>query len=122
MKKLFTFLILTYLLFTINSIASNQNISENNSENEKVLKIGILLPLSGEFQLTGQSFLNAIQLALYDISNENIKIYPKDSKANALDAYKAGKEFEELGVKVVIGPIFYDSFNGIAKKYFYERC
>ena len=109
MKKLFTFLILTYLLFTINSIASNQNISENNSENEKVLKIGILLPLSGEFQLTGQSFLNAIQLALYDISNENIKIYPKDSKANALDAYKAGKEFEELGVKVVIGPIFYDS-------------
>ena len=109
MKKLFTFLILTYLLFTINSIASNQNISENNSENEKVLKIGILLPLSGEFQLTGQSFLNAIQLALYDISNENIKIYPKDSKANALDAYKAGKEFEELGVEVVIGPIFYDS-------------
>ena len=109
MKKLFTFLILTYLLFIINSIASNQNINENNSENEKVLKIGILLPLSGEFQLTGQSFLNAIQLALYDISNENIKIYPKDSKANALDAYKAGKEFEELGVKVVIGPIFYDS-------------
>ena len=109
MKKLFTFLILTYLLFTINSIASNQNISEGNSENEKVLKIGILLPLSGEFQLTGQSFLNAIQLALYDISNENIKIYPKDSKANALDAYKAGKEFEELGVEVVIGPIFYDS-------------
>ena len=109
MKKLFTFLILTYLLFTINSVASNQNISEGNSENEKVLKIGILLPLSGEFQLTGQSFLNAIQLALYDISNENIKIYPKDSKANALDAYKAGKEFEELGVEVVIGPIFYDS-------------
>ncbi len=109
MKKLFTFLILAYLLFTINSVASNQNINENNSENEKVLKIGILLPLSGEFQLTGQSFLNAIQLALYDISNENIKIYPKDSKANALDAYKAGKEFEELGVEVVIGPIFYDS-------------
>ncbi len=109
MKKLFTILILAYLLFTINSVASNQNINENNSENEKVLKIGILLPLSGEFQLTGQSFLNAIQLALYDISNENIKIYPKDSKANALDAYKAGKEFEELGVEVVIGPIFYDS-------------
>ena len=89
MKKIITFSILTYLLFTINSVASNQNISEGNSENEKVLKIGILLPLSGEFQLTGQSFLNAIQLALYDISNENIKIYPKDSKSNAFDAYKA---------------------------------
>ena len=84
MKKLPTFLILTYLLFTINSGAVNQNSSENNSEDEKVLKIGVLLPLSGEFQTIGQTFLNAIQLALYDISDENIKIYLKDSKANAL--------------------------------------
>ena len=74
MKKLPTFLILTYLLFTINSGAVNQNSSENNSEDEKILKIGVLLPLSGEFQTIGQTFLNAIQLALYDISDENIKI------------------------------------------------
>ena len=115
MKKLFIFLILTYLLFTINGNATNQNINENNSENEKVLKIGILLPLSGEFQLTGQSFLKAIQLALHDISNENIKIYPRDSKANALDAYKAGKEFEKLGIQVVIGPIFYGSLEKLSE-------
>ena len=109
MKKLITLTIITYLLFTINTSAVDQNSTENNLENEKVLKIGILLPLSGEFQTLGQSFLNAIQLALYDISNENIKIYPKDSKANALDAYKAAKEFEEIGIKIVIGPIFYSS-------------
>ena len=109
MKKLPTFLILTYLLFTINSGAVNQNSSENNSEDEKILKIGVLLPLSGEFQTIGQTFLNAIQLALYDISDENIKIYLKDSKANALDAYKSAKEFEEMGLEIVIGPIFYES-------------
>ncbi|MDC6465770.1 penicillin-binding protein activator [Pelagibacteraceae bacterium] len=111
MKKLFTFLILTYLLFTINSSAANQNLNENenNSENKKVLKIGVLLPLSGEFKDIGESFLKAIQLALYDISNKNLKIYPKDSKGNALDAYEAAKEFEELGIKIVIGPIFYES-------------
>ena len=101
MKKLFIFSILTYLLFTINSNAVSQNL------NEKVLKIGVLLPLSGKFQDTGESFLKAIQLALYDISNENIKIYPKDSKANALNTYVAAKEFEDLGIKIVIGPIFY---------------
>ena len=109
MKKLFTLLILTYLLFTINSSAVSQNSNENNSENEKVLKIGVLLPLSGKFQDMGQSFLKAIQLALFDIGNENIIIYPRDSKANALDAYLSAKEFEKLGIKVVIGPIFYDS-------------
>ena len=109
MKKLFIFSILTYLFFTINSSALIQNSNKDITENEKILKIGVLLPLSGKFQDTGQSFLKAIQLALFDIGNENIKIYPKDSKANALDAYLSAKEFEKLGIKVVIGPIFYES-------------
>ena len=109
MKKLLIFSILTYLFFTINSSALIQNSNEDITENEKILKIGVLLPLSGKFQDTGQSFLKAIQLALFDVGNENIKIYPKDSKANALDAYLSAKEFEKLGIKVVIGPIFYES-------------
>ena len=109
MKKIIIFLILTYLLFTINSSAASQDLNANNLENDQVLKIGVLLPLSGKFQNIGESFLKAIQLALYDISNENIKIYPKDSKANALNTYLAAKEFEDLGIKVVIGPIFYES-------------
>ena len=46
---------------------------------------------------------------MYDISNEDIKIYPKDSKGNALNAYLSAKELEEMGVKIVIGPIFYES-------------
>ena len=75
MKKTFAFMILTYLLLTINSGAVDQKISKNNSKNEKVLKIGVLLPLTGKFQDIGESFLKAIQLALYDISNEKIKIY-----------------------------------------------
>jgi len=107
MKKLFIFLILTHLLFTINSSAADQN----SAKNKKDLKIGVLLPLSGKFEVVGQSFLKAIQLALQDISNENIIIYPKDSKANALDAYKAAKEFDKLGIEIVIGPIFYESLN-----------
>ena len=89
MKKLLTFSILTYLLFTINSGAISQSLNENNQENEKILKVGVLLPLSGKFQDIGESFLKAIQLALYDISNENIKIYPKDSKGNALSGYQS---------------------------------
>ena len=107
MKKILTFSIIAYLLFTINSVGRTQD--QNNLENENILKIGVLLPLSGEFQDIGESFLKAIQLALYDISNENIKIYPKDSKGNALNAYRSAKEFEEQGIKVVIGPIFYES-------------
>ena len=108
MKKFFTFVILAYLLFTINSTAISEDLNENNSQNNKILNIGILLPLSGDFKDTGESFLKAIQLALYDISNKNIKIYPKDSKGNALGAYLAAKEFEKQGIKIVIGPIFHE--------------
>ena len=113
MKKLLTFLILAYLSFTINSRAITQD--KKNSESEKILKIGVLLPLSGKFQDIGESFLKAIQLALYDISNENIKIYPKDSKGNALNAYKSAKEFEEQGIQIVIGPIFYENLERLGE-------
>ena len=109
MKKLLTLLILTYLLFTINSSAANQ------SSDEKVLKIGVLLPLTGQFQNIGESFLKAIQLALFDIGNKNIKIYPKDSKGTAFDSYLSAKEFEELGIQVVIGPIFFESLERLSE-------
>ncbi len=112
MKKLITFLILAYLSFTINSSGATQ---EKKKENKNILKIGVLLPLSGQFQNIGESFLKAIQLALYDISDENIKIYPKDSKGNALNAYQAAKEFDEEGVKIVIGPIFYDNLERLGE-------
>ena len=115
MKKIITFSILTYLLFTINSGAISESSNENNLEDSNVLKVGVLLPLSGKFQDIGESFLKAIQLALYDISNKNIKIYPKDSKGNALNTYLSAKEFEEQGIKIVIGPIFYESLERLGE-------
>jgi len=112
MKKLITILIIAHLSFTINSNAATQ---EKKSQNKNILKIGVLLPLSGQYQDIGESFLKSIQLALYDISNENIKIYPKDSKGNAFDAYKAAKELEEKGIEIVIGPIFFDSLERLSE-------
>jgi len=113
MKKLLTFSILAYLLFTINSSGITQN--KKNLENGEILRIGVLLPLSGKFKDIGESFLKAIQLALYDISNENIKIYPKDSKGNALDTYQSAREFEEQGIKIVIGPVFYENLERLGE-------
>jgi len=115
MKKLITFSILSYLLFTINTSAANQSSNENLKKKENILKIGVLLPLSGKFQNIGESFLKSIQLALLEVGNKNIKIYPKDSKGNALDAYDSAKEFEEMGINIVLGPIFYESIVKLEK-------
>ena len=105
MKKLIFIFIITHLFFALNSNADDQKIYKNG----KVLKIGVLLPLTGQHGDAGQSFLRAIQLGLSDIKNNNIKIYPKDTKARALDAYIAAKEFEDMGINIVIGPLFYES-------------
>ena len=115
MKKIITLLILNYLLFSLNNNAFSENLNENGLQNDKILKVGVLLPLSGEFKDTGESFLKAIQLALYDISNKNIKIYPKDSGGNALSTYQAAKEFEKLNINIVIGPIFYESLERLGE-------
>ena len=115
MKKLLIFSILTYLLLAINSSAITKNSQKNVVENEKILKIGVLLPLSGKFKDVGESFLKAIQLALFDIGNKNIKIYPKDSGANSLDSYLSAMEFKKLGIKIVIGPIFHESLEKLGK-------
>jgi ABC-type branched-subunit amino acid transport system substrate-binding protein len=115
MKKLITFSILSYLLFTINTSADNQSSNESLKKKENILKIGVLLPLSGKFQNIGESFLKSIQLALLEVENKNIKIYPKDSKGNALDAYDSAKEFEEMGINIVLGPIFYESIVELEK-------
>ena len=103
------------MLFSLNNNAFSENLNESGLQNDKILKVGVLLPLSGEFKDIGESFLKAIQLALYDISNKNIKIYPKDSGGNALSTYQAAKEFEKLNINIVIGPIFYESLEKLGE-------
>ena len=53
--------------------SKSKNSNQSNLENEKILKIGVLLPLSGKFQDIGETFLKAIQLALFDIDNKYIE-------------------------------------------------
>lgn len=103
MKKLVIILILSYLSLTINSAASTD------ISGEKILKIGVLVPLSGENQQLGKSVLKATQLALFDIGIENIKILPKDSGSNPDDTYLSAMQLKNVGVKIIIGPIFYEN-------------
>ncbi len=76
MKKKFK-LILYYLLITFNTYVFA---SENNSSN--LLKVGVLAPLSGEFKALGETIVYSVNLALHDINDNSIKIYPKDSGSN----------------------------------------
>ena len=99
MKKTLA-IFLSYLLVTFNSFVFA--IEKNNTN---ILKIGILAPFSGEFKFIGETILYSINLALHDISDESIKIYPKDSGSNKEEILSACKDFQDEGIKIIIGPV-----------------
>ena len=74
--------------------------------NENV-KIGLLVPLTGEYSEIGKSIINSVRLALISINNPNIEVLPKDSGADPEISLKASKDlYENHNVKIIIGPVF----------------
>ena len=76
---------------------------------EGKIKIGLLVPLSGDNKEIGQQIIKSTRIALKDINSKNIEIIPKDTKSNPNQTIKSANEFKEMGIKIVIGPVFYKS-------------
>jgi len=73
------------------------------------IKIGLLVPMTGNNKDLGQSIIKAVSLAIKDIDSDLIEIIPKDTATRPNQTLKSAFELKEMGVKVVIGPIFYES-------------
>ena len=73
------------------------------------IKIGLLVPMTGANKEIGSSIIKAVGLAIKDIDNDLIEIYPKDTATKANQTLKSAFELSQMGVKVVIGPVFYES-------------
>ena len=99
MKKNFKFLILVLITFLL------KNTYSLSSENK--IKIGLLVPLSGDNKKLGELIIKSTRMALEDINADNIEIYPKDTASNTNQTIESVKKLNEMGVKIVIGPIFY---------------
>ena len=101
-------ILITYILFLT-------NFKSFADENQKHLRVGLLAPFSGEYKDMGQSIMLSLQLALAEINDDNIKIFPRDSGFN--DPEKLIKSVESLRdekIKVIIGPINHDDFKHLS--------
>ena len=76
--------------------------------NEKI-KIGLLVPMTGANKEIGKSIINAVGLALKDIDSDFLEIYPKDTASKANQTLRSAFELSQMGIDVVIGPVFYES-------------
>ena len=92
------------LLVIVFSLLSESTFSFSD---EKKIRIGLLVPLSGENSEIGKQIVNSTRMALNDINSDEIEIYPKDTQSDPNKTLNAALEFEKQGISLVIGPIFY---------------
>ena len=100
-------IIITYILLfnNFNSFAD---------ENQKSLKVGLLAPFSGEYKDMGQSIMLSLQLALKEINDDNIKIFPRDSGFNNPEKLiQSVESLKEENIKIVIGPVSHEDFKSL---------
>ena len=91
--KFYTALIFL-LIFSFNSFAIEK------------IKIGLVIPLSGENKELGQTILKSVRLAINDINDNRIVIVPKDNQNDPNKTLEVSKELYKEGIKIIIGPIF----------------
>ena len=109
MKKIF-FAFLSYIIIFVNSNLLSE-------EQKKILKIGLLAPLSGEYKVLGDSLLYSLQLALTEINDENVFIIPRDAGFNnEKKLISAIEDIKKEGANIIIGPLSNEDFD-IVKKY-----
>ena len=98
----------TFIKFTIISTLSLIIFFHNAFSNEKI-KIGLIVPTSGNNSDLGNSIIKSVRLAINKIDDSRIEIIPKDSRSNPINSLRASKELYDQGVRIVIGPVFNES-------------
>jgi len=78
---------------------------------EEKLKIGLLVPMTGDNKDLGSLIIKSTRMALEDINTDEVEIFPKDTNSNPKKTLKSALEFKEMGIKIVIGPIFFNSLS-----------
>jgi len=100
-------LLLTSIIYL--SLSNFYCLAKEAKSDEGILKVGLIVPLSGRHQEIGKSVLNSIRLALSKINNDQVEIFPKDNYSNPEKTLFAARQLESEGVRIVIGPVFHQN-------------
>ncbi len=103
MYKFFKILILIIFSFlSFNNLAFTS---------EDKIKIGLLVPLTGDNKEIGQQIIKSTRTALKDINSKKLEIYPKDTGSNPNKTLQSAIDLKNIGVRIVIGPVFYKNLD-----------
>ncbi len=70
------------------------------------VKVGLLLPLTGRYARIGEAMLNAAQLALFDVADEDFTLIVRDTGGTPEGAQSAARSALSENVRLILGPLF----------------
>ncbi len=70
------------------------------------VRVGLLLPLTGNSAALGQAMLDAAQMALFDLGDDKFTLLPRDTQGNPNTAALAAQSLVEDGAGIILGPLF----------------
>ena len=77
------------------------------------LKLGALLPLSGEHTILGNNIYKSILITIFELENLRIKVIPLDTQSTKSGTKIAFQKGLREQVDIFIGPIFFDKLTEI---------
>lgn len=83
-------------------------------DNRPQIKVALLLPVSGKYKYMSKEIINAIELSLFLLKGDNIKILLFDTKGTLFGAYEAVHQAIDKEVKIIIGPLFSETTKVVA--------
>ena len=92
----------------IAKVIETEKVDEKKADNitfREIVKIGILLPLTGENKTLGRSISNALEMALFETKSKNIKLLFKDSGDSLEKATEAAQEAVKEGASMILSLI-----------------
>ena len=108
MKKFsIKFFLLSFLLLNLTLVAESKNQS---------LRIGAILPLSGDYKEIGNKILKTFELTIFELSNVDITLILFDNQSTEAGTRFAFKELQTQKVDIVLGPIFMKNLLSISNE------
>ena len=78
--------------------------SQKSTSNPDIVKVGVILPMSGEYSVFGESVKNSIQMSLQNLENKNVEVVFEDDEFDPKKGLSAYNKLQSVdNVDIVIG-------------------
>lgn len=77
------------------------------------VSVALLLPLSGASGALGQAMLNAAQMALFDMGDNQFTLLPRDTQGTPQGAGQAAQAVIAAGAQLILGPLLANEVDAV---------